>query len=111
MQKKTALHLAATSNNILAIDLLLHQPGIYLNPRSCGSDTPLHQAVRSGSIEAIRVLMSASACPMIKNALDQTVIDLAQVKKRTACKDDPDFVNLILNQIRFRVSSLCCQVI
>jgi len=79
MNKKTALHLAAHSNNLLAIDVLLKQPGLYLNPKSCGLDTPLHYAVRVGSIETIRSLMTAGACPMVKNMLDQTVVDLAVV--------------------------------
>ena len=77
MHQKSALHLAANSNNVLAIEILLKQPGIYVNPRSCGLDTPLHYAVRIGSVEAIRALINGNACPMIKNTLDQTVLDLA----------------------------------
>lgn len=45
MHKKTALHLAAHSNNLMALDILLKQAGIYVNPTSCGRDTPLHYAV------------------------------------------------------------------
>lgn len=111
MHKKTALHLAAHCNNLLAIDVLLKQPGVYLNPKSCGLDTPLHYAVRVGSIEAIRALMTANACPMCKNMLDQTVLDLAQVIQRSGEKRDTDFVSLINNQVRFRVSALVESVI
>jgi len=69
MHKKTALHLAAHNNNITALHILLRQPNIYVNPKSCGLDTPLHYAVRVGSAEAIRVLINANACPTIKNTL------------------------------------------
>ncbi|KAL3681394.1 hypothetical protein R1sor_024350 [Riccia sorocarpa] len=54
----TALHLASTQNNVQLVSELVHRPKVSLNDRDMEYGmTPLHCAVRTGAMEAFRVLM------------------------------------------------------
>lgn len=56
----TAMHLAASANNVKAIELLLDF-GASVSPINCWGSTPLHWAAGKGNIEAIKILVANGA--------------------------------------------------
>ncbi|CDW86205.1 cd4-specific ankyrin repeat protein [Stylonychia lemnae] len=54
---RTPLHMAASNNQITALNMLLNQPTIDINAQSSGGETALHKAIAFSSRESIEILM------------------------------------------------------
>jgi len=74
----TLLHYAAKTSNVSIMDMLINQN---LDPNALNDqfETPLFNAVRFGSIETIRLLLSNDAYLDIKNRRYETPVDTAMI--------------------------------
>lgn len=72
--KCSALHISAQVNFERLMDYLISQNLVSINALDCGSNTPLHYAAKSGSIEPVIMLLSRGADILAKNS-----------DKKTAC--------------------------
>jgi len=79
-EKKSALHFAAELDNSWAISLLASK-GADLNIRDRRGDTPLHLAIRSGSMKAARALIEAGADLTLANSEGLQPLMIAVINK------------------------------
>jgi ankyrin repeat protein len=69
------LHFAIVSTDLGMVRMLV-DAGVAVNPRKA-SLSPLHSAVATGSLPAVRLLLVAGADPTVRDALGATAIDWA----------------------------------
>jgi len=94
-ERLTALHIAARRGDVTMLKYLLQTEVISLiDTQNAEGDTPLHLAVKTRDENTILLLLKAGAYPKIKNAEDQTSIELAKVQQT------PKLANFILQNIR-----------
>ena len=74
---RRALNLAALSNQVVAIEILL-QSGAKINATNRTGFTPIHHAAEKGAAEAARVLLKAGADASIANNRGKTPLDTAK---------------------------------
>lgn len=74
----TLLHYATKTSNVILIDMLLNQN---LNPNALNDqfETPIFNAVRSGTVETIRLLLASDAYIDIKNRRFESPVDTALI--------------------------------
>ncbi|KAJ8978043.1 hypothetical protein NQ317_013571 [Molorchus minor] len=73
----TPLHVAVIKNNLEILTYLLSQDDVVVNIRNFRGETPLYQAVRSGSFDATRKLIDAGACVNLPDYEDVTPLHIA----------------------------------
>lgn len=72
----TPLHYAATGGHLAIMELLLEHHA-YIDAESPNGTTPLMMAAQYGSIDAVRLLLTAGADARLKNQLGLSAIDFA----------------------------------
>lgn len=72
----TPLHYAATSGNVVIIQMLLDE-NAYIDAESPNGTTPLMMAAMYGTPEAVKLLIDSGADPTLKNQLGMTAQDFA----------------------------------
>ena len=76
---RTALHLACTSGNIPAFDLLMQRGDIQINAQTIGGETPLMKAATMGHREVIEKLLSAGANASLQSNNGLTAKNFAEI--------------------------------
>lgn len=89
----TPLHYAATGGHVAVVTFLLENHA-YIDAASPNGSTPLMMAARYGTIDAVKVLLTAGADPGVKNAVGLTAVDFAREVQRE------DMVALIAGAVR-----------
>ena len=79
MSGRTALHQACRSGRVHAVQLLLQMPGLDVNIRTCGGDSPLMSAVLSQQSETVRFCLENNFNPFLYNSMQQTPRDYAVI--------------------------------
>jgi ankyrin repeat protein len=79
----TALHYAASSGHIEMLRLLLNQSA-YIDAASPNGTTPLMMASKYGNDKSAKFLIQEGADPTVKNNLDLTASDFAEMKGDSA---------------------------
>jgi ankyrin repeat protein len=80
------LHIAARNGNQVAIHILLAQPTIAKDQLTNALETPLHQAVRSGCVQTLALLLNGGCNPFYYNGMGQSALDIARLEF-----DQPNF--------------------
>ena len=109
---ETALHLAILremGHSLYIVDFLVqNMPSGGIDKATADGDTALHLCAKHDKSEAMKLLLRASADPMLRNKMDKTPLDIAQDFGHHTCKELVFFVfnfNFVKNKFIFVIFS------
>ena len=76
---RSALYLACRAGSIEKVQILLQMPGINVNIRTCGGDTPLMAAVTSTNKDMVILCLENNFSPFLYNSIKQNARDYAMM--------------------------------
>lgn len=75
-------------NSLYIVDFLVqNMPSGGIDKATADGDTALHLCAKHDKSEAMKLLLRASADPMLRNKMDKTPLDIAQEYGHHTCKE------------------------